>query len=272
MCNKSSLRPPEVVRTRSMINNKATSTSTKSLKPAARKTRTKTRKPKYLSLRLELSQHHQNPNCSEDMTGHQQLNLFPLHPENMVDDKLVSDINDDNNVAYLFHAEGEDTLNGLLTTTATTAATTTPATTMSSEEDSMSYAYSYRAQDQCSEEIDDYKAKCLVRTAMRNRERDMSEEKWVCYSEVVEKKEVEEVTSSGSGPDCVADDLWFQCRSTKGSLALKLDYQGILNAWSDKGSLYINAHGDLDTSPQTVPDLHDDKSSNVSSLIYSYNF
>ena len=100
----------------------------------------------------------------------------------------------------------------------------------------------------------------------------MSEEKWVCYSEVVEKKEVEEVTSSGSGPDCVADDLWFQCRSTKGSLALQVDYQGILNAWSDKGSLYINAHGDLDTSPQTVPDLHDDKSSNVSSLIYSYNF
>lgn len=123
------------------------------------------------------------------------------------------------------------------------------------------------------EEINDYRAKCLVRTAMRSRERDMSEEKWVCYSEVVEKKEVEEVTSSGSASasasasasGCAADDLWFQRRSTKGLLALKLDYQGILNAWSDKGPLYVHGRGDLEP-PQTVPDLHDDKSSNVSSI------
>jgi hypothetical protein len=40
-------------------------------------------------------------------------------------------------------------------------------------------------------------------------------------------------------------------------VGLKLDYQEILNAWSDKGPLYIEGE-----SPQTVPDIYD--GSNVS--------
>lgn len=101
----------------------------------------------------------------------------------------------------------------------------------------------------------------LVRTAMRNRERPETgvEEKWVCYSEVVEKKE-EEVTST-------AADEWVKKIKTMKKkkkkkikmemigkqLWLKLDYEGILNAWPDKAPLFINGE-----SPQTVPDLHDD--------------
>ena len=86
----------------------------------------------------------------------------------------------------------------------------------------------------------------LERTALRNRERDASEEvKWVCYSEVVERKD-EEVTS------CAADLRHYH--SQMRGLSLKLDYEEIMNAWSDKGPLYIHAD-----SPQTVPDLHDDQ-------------
>ncbi|XP_048328084.1 uncharacterized protein LOC107415240 [Ziziphus jujuba] len=295
MCNMSSsglrIQKPSYLRTRSIIK-KTTTTQTKtgtetttttttttskskskskSLKPA-RKSRTKTRKPKFLSLRLELSQQQQqqqsttptnsssiNNNMSSS-SRHHQLNLFPLHPENMVDDKLAADINDDNNVAFLFHSEGGGgaTLNGLLTSTTTTtaAAGVAATTTMSTEDDSisMSYTAAYRGGRECCSE----ESQSLVRTAMRNRERDSSEEeKWVCYSEVVEKKEVEEETSSSY---CAGGDLLLlQKRNTaQGLLSLKLDYEGILNAWSDKGPLYV--HGE---SPQTVPDLQDDKSSNV---------
>lgn len=207
----------------------------------ARKSRTKTRKPKFLSLSKQLkSQTTPTPTPSEitEMTPrrhhhhhHHQLNLFPLHPEN-----VVSDDRADENAALLFNSEagsGGASLTGLLHSTTTA---------MSSEEDSQSYAYR-------EEEAGDQE-ESLVKTAMRNRnrERDLSEEKWVCYSEVVEKKELVEADQEVTSPSETTTPR-------KGNLlSLKLDYQGILNAWSDKGSLYI--HGS-DHSPQTVPDLHD---------------
>lgn len=85
----------------------------------------------------------------------------------------------------------------------------------------------------------------LVRNAMKNRERDSSEEKWVCYSEVVERKKIkeEEVTSSA-----VNDD-----RAAIQGLSLKLDYQEILKAWSNKGPLYVDSE-----NSQIVPDMSDD--------------
>ena len=101
----------------------------------------------------------------------------------------------------------------------------------------------------------------LVRKAMRRREeeRDESEERWVCYSEVTSYCNS---TSSGGGAASAMDReplLWFDEEKGKSSdnttafrvLSLKLDYEGILNAWSDKGSLYV-----LPETPQTVPDLH----------------
>ncbi|KAA8548172.1 hypothetical protein F0562_004567 [Nyssa sinensis] len=218
MCNKDtpSLQPS------SMISKETT--------VVGRKTRTKTRKPKFVSLRLQLSP--ENSQQSSKTTTmphrHHQLNLFPLHPENLVEDK---DMTHDENVEYFFPAAdgGATTLTSLLGATGT-----------SSDEDSIllspSLTYAYRGQ--ASEEGE------LVRTAMRHKERDASEEKWVCYSEVVERKD-EEVTS------CAAD-LRYKI-DQKQRLSLKLDYQEILNAWSDKGPLYIKVE-----SPQTVPDLGDD--------------
>lgn len=86
----------------------------------------------------------------------------------------------------------------------------------------------------------------LVRNALRSRERESSEEKWVCYSEVVERKvKEEEVTSS-------VVDLWRG--SEIQGLSLKLDYEEILNAWSDKGPLYIR----VAESSQIVPDITHD--------------
>lgn len=196
-----------------------------------------------------------------------QLNLFPLHPENLVDEGDDDRHAADDNVALLFDSDGGASLNGLLPTAAT----------MSSEEDSMSYAAALGAErrrfdreyNYLSEEEDPQHYDCtdrvrngsmmssLVRTAMRNRERDMSEEKWVSYSEVVE-----EVTSSSCSTEVLEEKKkknkkLFETTTSSNNKKnlLKLDYQEILKAWSDKGSLYIQ--GD---SPQTVPDLQDNTS------------
>ncbi|KAL7232686.1 hypothetical protein ACSBR2_010655 [Camellia fascicularis] len=223
MCN----RDTAPLKHSSMIDTKPTLT----LKPS-RKTRSKTRKPKFLSLRLELTQQ------SGEMTTptisaatRRQLNLFPLHPE-------TSSVEEKDTVAYFFDSAdcGATTLTTLLGTGSSSEDDTTAVSPPS-------LTYAYRGQD--SEE----EGKLLVRTALRNKERDASEEKWVCYSEVVERKD-EEVTS------CAAD-LRCGARKMKG-LSLKLDYQEILNAWCDKGPLYIQLE-----SPQTVPDLHDDSSNGL---------
>lgn len=231
------------------------------LKPA-RKSRTKTRKPKFLSLRLELSSENSNTTSSTQMienhktnSTHQQqqqqhqLNLFPLHPENQVEDK---DIHDEN-VAFLFNSteSGGASLNFLGS---------------SSEEDSLSpptpsLTYPYGSEEANNNgDCSNYSASRskLLRTAMRIKERDPSEEKWVCYSEVVEKKqkvELEEVSSCTKRTMTTTTTM-----KTQGLLSLKLDYQGIMNAWSDKGPLYIEGE-----SPQTVPVLHDE--ANVRSFI-----
>ncbi|XP_018814300.1 zinc finger protein CONSTANS-LIKE 16-like [Juglans regia] len=178
-----------------------------------------------------------------------QLNLFPLHPESLVEDK---DIHDEN-VAFLFDSEPGATLNSLL------------AGASCSEEDclsappSLTYANSKQDNDQLGDVVggkSGNSSTCasskLVRAAMRNKQREPSEEKWVCYSELlVEKKEVEAEVSS-----CAAE-VWCPKRMPRKmdkGLSLKLDYEGILNAWSDKGPLLIAE----ETPPQTVPDLHHD--------------
>ncbi|CAL5325341.1 unnamed protein product [Camellia sinensis] len=223
MCNKDT----SPLQHSSMIDTKPTLT----LKPS-RKTRSKTRKPKFLSLRLELTQQSgEMTTTTISAATRRQLNLFPLHPE-------TSSVEEKDTVAYFF-----DSADGGATTL-----TTLLGTGSSSEDDTTavsppSLTYAYGGQD--SEE----EGKLLVRTALRNKERDASEEKWVSYSEVVERKD-EEVTS------CAAD-LRCGARKMKG-LSLKLDYQEILNAWCDKGPLYIQLE-----SPQTVPDLHDDSSNHT---------
>ncbi|KAG6656580.1 two-component response regulator-like PRR37 [Carya illinoinensis] len=187
-------------------------------------------------------------NHRDDNRHQYQLNLFPLHPESLVEDK---DIHDEN-VAFLFDSEPGASLNSLL------------AGASCSEEDclsappSLTYANSGQDNEQLGDDVGGKSGNSstsasskLVRAAMRNKEREPSEEKWVCYSELlVKKKEVEEVSS------CAAE-VWcpkrIRPRKMREGLSLKLDYEGILNAWSDKGPLLIAG----ESPPQTVPDLHD---------------
>ncbi|XP_044466539.1 uncharacterized protein LOC123196542 [Mangifera indica] len=262
-CN---ITPPLSHATKPNTRSATANTETKpsiSLKPS-RKTRTKRRKPKYLCLNLKLGhQKKKKPQTSKNETKmtnklhQQQLTLFPLHPENLVEDPkdyMHGHENEDNNVvaSFLFDAttDGSTTLNGLLIST-------------TSEQDSppespLSLTFPY-GEDRCGDSNHG-----LVQTAMRCKERDASEEKWVSYSEVVESNKIvvkeEEVMSSSCIEDHDRDDVdeaaWcmeeVQGQKSKTLLALKLDYQEILNAWSDKGPLYVDGE-----SPQTVPQLHD---------------
>lgn len=231
---------------------------------AARRIRTKTRKPKFLSLiSLELMSSEKGqettemPPADDDASKCQQQQqqqlqyLFPLHPENLVEDNYYYNNKDscqhDENMAYLFSAaaDGGDaasTLTGLLGSSAeTTTATTSSCSYNSGEEDDYYYYKSQLA---------------LVRTALKNKERDSSEERYVRYSEVVDRRRDEEVSSTTAAGAAVVDEDFddLRCGSNRignqKRLSLKLDYEEILNAWSDKGPLYI--YGE---SPRTVPDV-----------------
>ncbi|CAJ1785785.1 unnamed protein product [Sphenostylis stenocarpa] len=202
----------------------SSSSSSSSLKPHRRGNRTKTRRPKFVSLRLQLSEPKNMPAEPNPKVQQQpQLNLFPLHPEHQ-------DMHEEQNVALLFSAEGGATLTGLLEEDSASPSSATTEGSLSALTCPMEDAGNW-----------------LVRKAMRRRESEEgSEERWVCYSEVVEeKKEVmEEVTSY-----CVTGKA--TTTTSFGLLSLKLDHQGILNAWSDKGSLYVAGEG----APHTVPDF-----------------
>lgn len=206
-----------------MRKNKKQTTPTLTNITAARKSRSKTRKPKFLSLRLELSP--ENTTTSDMPTGNNdrrhQLDLFPLHPENLVDEK---DSQEDNNVAYYFSSVdngGAATLTGLLGANTSSSGCDRP--------ESLTCAYG----GQDSEEVEQ-----LVRTAMRKQSREeSSEEKWVsCCSE--------------TKPVVVGIN-------EKRRLALKLDYQEIMDAWSDKGPHIVCVQSS--NSSQVVPDLLDDE-------------
>ncbi|XP_043703918.1 zinc finger protein CONSTANS-LIKE 16-like [Telopea speciosissima] len=194
---------------------------------------------------------------------HQQLNLFPLHPENLFEERDVQD----ENVAYLFDADGGVSLNGLL---GVAGGVLSPSEEEEDEEEEQEV-------EECGGQENDEVGSSLARTALRHREREASEEKWVVYSEVVENSNSNEAMSI-STPSCrnnsnrknFCNKLPFSSLSSwynhhhhhhhhqgNQGLWLKLDYEEILNAWSDKSPLYIQ--GD---SPQTVPDVLDDSLSN----------
>ncbi|ERN13710.1 uncharacterized protein LOC18441957 [Amborella trichopoda] len=164
--------------------------------PQARKARSKTRKPKFLSLDRT---HSPNPPDSP-------LHLFPLHPEINQDEPTSSSPNLEDNVAWLLE----------------------PEPSFSSEETAMSSLFSGEISggDCPNQETFDFTetmgGKDLEATALRKRSEER-EEKWVFCKP------------------------WGDEEVNQG-LCLKLDYEEILNAWSDKGSLYIEGEG-----PQTVP-------------------
>ncbi|CAN4079175.1 unnamed protein product [Withania somnifera] len=199
------------------------------------KSKLKRRKPKYLSLSLELSEKTSQPPAhvilSSSNGSTHQLNLFPLHPENLVDSTA--------HVA-LFFAGTENSatnLSELLLDRNISTSTVPNYMTVSSSEASLTYTETYRGQQGE-----------LVRTALRNKEREhREEEKWVVYSDVVEFDQHSETTRKEEEVSSGPRNKHHQ------QLSLKLDYDEILNAWSDKGPLYLQAE-----SPQIVPDIHDD--------------
>lgn len=79
----------------------------------------------------------------------------------------------------------------------------------------------------------------LARRALRGRER------WAYWRASSSEEEV-----ASTGVVACGVDLWRGTAATR-SLALKLDYEEILAAWSDRGPLYTDGDG-----PQVVPDLH----------------
>ncbi|XP_019183452.1 PREDICTED: uncharacterized protein LOC109178283 isoform X2 [Ipomoea nil] len=205
-------------------------------KPCRSARKARTRRPKFLSLRLQLAGDNKSDggDCKTTSDGRPQLDLFPLHPENLTEEKDAAA--EENYVAaeYNFFSAAESgatTLTGLLGAPSTSASS--GGNKAFSSSDSLRYISGCRG------------AAALARTALRSKERKpCEEEKWVCYSEVVEnERKDEEVTSSS------ASDLRRRRR-----LSLKLDYEEIITAWSNRGSLYIQPE-----CPQTVPDIiHDD--------------
>ncbi|KAL3378933.1 hypothetical protein AABB24_004716 [Solanum stoloniferum] len=218
----------------------------RSVTPKNRKSKTrnklKRRKPKFLSLSLELSEKPSDHMIVSPSNGstHDQLNLFPLHPENLVDDKDSTSTAQDENVA-LFFAGAENsatTLNEVLVSSKDEIdSNISTYMTVSSSEASLTFADTYRGQEGE-----------LVRTALRSKEREhREEEKWVVYSDVVDFDQHSESTRKDEE---VSSCPWNKHQQ---QLSLKLDYDEILNAWSDKGPLYLQSE-----SPQIVPDIHDD--------------
>lgn len=239
---------------------------TDSSKPA-RRSRTKLRKPKFLSLRLELSPQTSDTTASAAVAKIQrdrrvrrkkkirsQIKLLPLRPEIDLDA-------DDNVVPAEFLFNGDDTsattLSGLLNS-ATKDMASSPVDSVGSRGSVME-----RGCDPNS---------LFLRAAMKSssrRETDQGEEmveKWVSYSEVVDRKpHDDEVSSCGEATDSAVGRMRRRHKVVEKEagllLCLKLDYEEVLNSWSDKGSLFIHEgeafshHHYQEPPPQTVPDL-----------------
>ncbi|PIA30380.1 hypothetical protein AQUCO_05600072v1 [Aquilegia coerulea] len=232
-----------------------TTTSTK--RPSRRKTRTKTRKHKYISLQRDLSSNDSstiNSPESAESTHQQLLNFFKEEEKEEENNNVV---------AYNFFDCTQETtsLNGLI-------GCTTAAVVLSSEEGgdsrvcpSLTYGYSDGGGTSLRTTTSSLE---LERSALRGGggggEREVREEKWVCYEEVTS------CTVPSSDEYGIKKVIKKESGEENGSgrrrllLSLKLDYDEIMNAWSDKGPFYINHqhhHGVGDES-QIVPDLLDD--------------
>ncbi|KAG6410197.1 hypothetical protein SASPL_128249 [Salvia splendens] len=213
-----------------MCSSKTPLSMNKKRRRGARKSRvSKPKKPKFLSLRRQFP-----PDEMQAPADSRQLDLFPLHPDH---DRECQDQAE--NVALFFSATddgGATTLTGLLDNSSAVDSNSSHTNNNSSRVDylspssaSLTYAYGEERA-------------ALVRTALRSRDRESGEEKWVRYSEVVERKvKEEEVTSSAVDRRPAAAQR----------VSLKLDYDEIMNAWSNKGPLFV----DGGETSQIVPDL-----------------
>ncbi|KAF8096157.1 hypothetical protein N665_0316s0002 [Sinapis alba] len=199
--------------------------------------RTHTKKPKFLNLKLELNTSHEideslvtstsKKKQSKTKGGDDTTTLKKKRVEEKEEEQY------DTVAAYLFNSTTDSTISSIhdLLLTSSTADVD-----CGGGRNILSSPYDLH------EEHGSTSSTSLLRTAMRKgaSKEETTVERWVSYSEVVD-----EVVMSRSGtPRC--------CGDGKPLLALKLDYEQIMEAWPDKGTLYVDGE-----PPQTVPDLHD---------------
>lgn len=212
----------------------------------SRKIRTKTKKPKFLSLKLELNTSHEtkksktkkNNNNNKKQSKKKEPDTTPFKEKKRAETTIggggeKEDEQYDTVAAYLFNSATDSTISSIHDLLPSSAAADVDC---GGERNNLS---SYDRQEHGSS------SSSLLRTAMRkgaSEEEETTEERWVSYSEVVE-----EVMSRSGTPRCCGGDG----NDGRPSLALKLDYEQIMEAWSDKGTLYVDGE-----PPQTVPDLH----------------
>ncbi|KAK9064743.1 hypothetical protein SSX86_016125 [Deinandra increscens subsp. villosa] len=176
------------------------------------------------------------------------IDLFPLHPKKLLEEEH-------NMAACIFSScdGAATTLTGILCS--------------DEEEDGV------QQEQQNTNNVPSPSSVELVRTAMRRNEKgdhhyriNDDHEKWVCYSEVVERKMKTEIVSSSSSTSYHHykennednEDYDHNDRRRK-KLVLKLDYEKVIESWVDKGPLFIHSNSDVDApESQTVPDLQDD--------------
>ncbi|KAL1206016.1 Protein CHLOROPLAST IMPORT APPARATUS 2 [Cardamine amara subsp. amara] len=214
---------------------------------ASRKIRTKTKKPKFLSLKLELNTSHEiNEDLGTKKSNKKKKNKKQSKTKGTdttaFKDKKRAETTTlggekeeeqyDNVAAYLFNSATDSTISSIHDLLPSSAAD------LDCDGGGRNLS-PYDHQEHGSS------SSSLLRTAMRKgakEEEETTEERWVSYSEVVE-----EVMSRSGTPRCCGGDG----NDGRSSLALKLDYEQIMEAWSDKGTLYVDGE-----PPQTVPDLH----------------
>ncbi|XP_010453557.1 PREDICTED: uncharacterized protein LOC104735456 [Camelina sativa] len=226
---------------------------------ASRKIRTKTKKPKFLSLKLELntSSHEIDEDPRTKKSDNKKKKKENKKQSDKKKDPFTTPFKEKKRVettslgggggggekeedqydtvaAYLFNSATDSTISSIHDLLPSSAAADVDCR---GERNNLS---PYDRQEHGSS------SSSLLRTAMRkgkSEEEETTEERWVSYSEVVE-----EVMSRSGTPRCCGGENGNDGRP---SLALKLDYEQIMEAWSDKGTLYVDGE-----PPQTVPDLH----------------
>ncbi|CAN8299781.1 unnamed protein product [Cochlearia groenlandica] len=212
---------------------------------ASRKIRTKTKKPKFLSLKLELNTCQEKPiTYKANKKTKKQSKAKKAETTSFKEKKkkteypLGGDKEDeqyDTVAAYLFNSATDSTISSIHDLLPSSAV----------DDADCDGGRDLSPYDRHRREHGGSSSSSLLRTAMRkgaSEEEETTEERWVSYSEVVE-----EVMSRSGTPRCSDGG-----GGGRPSLALKLDYDQIMEAWSGKDTpLYVNGE-----PPQTVPDLH----------------
>ena len=239
-----SKRRSKRIKKRKQMESTSMDKSPSNLETSRRQIRRKTKRPKFLSLKLELGTSHEieesrgtTKSKKKKKKKQKQSKTKGVDTTAFKEKKRAETVGGekeeehyDTVAAYLFNSANDSTISSILPYSS------------SAELDC------YRGRNHSPYDRQDHgssSSSSLLRTAMKKgarKEGETTEERWVSYSEVVD-----EVVSRSGTPRCCGGDG----NEGRSSLALKLDYEQIMEAWLDKGTLYVDGE-----PPQTVPDLH----------------